>query len=205
MGGSVLDAMLVMTFEGEALNAPSVAVRNATRWFAAHEGAHFWLGQAVAYEGPKDSWITEGGADLLAYRAVAAIDGAFDARAALQQALDACIVSATKGPIATANERGDHKAYYNCGAIFGLVAERASGGDFASFVRALIESNKDDRQVSRAEWLAALDERAPGQGLGVAIGQLLDRRSGNPGPWAALLSRASIPHDVGANGMPRLQ
>jgi hypothetical protein len=205
MGGSVLESMIVMTFEGDALNVPNRDVRNAARWFAAHEGAHFWLGQAVHYEGPRDSWITEGGADLLAYRAVAAVDPAFDVRAALQEALEACIASATKGPIASANERGDHKAYYNCGAIFGLVAERASGGDFAGFVRALIESNKDDKQISRAEWLAALDERAAGKGLGTKIGQLLDHRSGNAGPWAALLSRAGIPHGVSGNGVPRLQ
>ena len=205
MGGSVLDSMIVMTFEGDALNAPSREVRNAARWFAAHEGAHFWLGQAVTYEGPRESWITEGGADLLAYRAVAAVDPAFDTRDALQQALEACIASATEGPIASANERGDHKAYYHCGAIFGLVAERASDGDFAGFIRALIESNRDDKRISRAEWLAALDERATGKGLGAAIGQLLDHRSGNAGPWAALLSRAGIPHEVAANGMPRLQ
>ncbi len=75
------------------LCAPIANVRSGALWFAAHEGAHFWLGQAVSYVRPQESWITEGGADLLAYRAVGAIDPLFDEPAALQKALDACVVS----------------------------------------------------------------------------------------------------------------
>ena len=205
MGGSVLDSTIVMTFEGEGLAKASAGVSSGALWFAAHEGAHFWLGQAVSYERPQESWITEGGADLLAYRAVADSDPAFDARAALQQALDACITSSLKGGIATANERGDHKAYYNCGAIFGLVAESASGGDFASFVRGLIESNSGDRTVNRAEWLAALDERSPGRGLGKAISLLLDSPAADSRPWARLLELGRVAHRVGPGGRIELQ
>jgi hypothetical protein len=205
MGGSVLDSMIVMTFEGEGLTAKNDGVANNALWFAAHEGAHFWLGQAVGYERPQDSWITEGGADLLAYRAVAAAHPDFDAREALQQALDACIAASLKGGIASANERSDHKAYYNCGAIFGLVADTASGGDFASFVRALIESNADDRKVSRSEWLAQLDARAPGKRLGEQIGDLLDHPAPGPWPWSRLLTRAGVAHTRDPDGMPKLQ
>lgn len=205
MGGSVLDSTIVMTFEGSGLATPRPNVRNNALWFAAHEGAHFWLGQAVGYERPQDAWITEGGADLLAYRAVAAASPEFDARQALQEALDACVAASLKGGIASANERGDHKAYYNCGAIFGLVAEKASGGDFASFVRALIESNRDDGKVGRGEWLAELDARAPGKQLGEQIGDLLDHPAPGPWPWTLLLARAGIAHTRDSEGMPKLQ
>ena len=205
MGGSVLDSTIVMTFEGEGLAKASAGVTSGALWFAAHEGAHFWLGQAVRYERPQDGWITEGGADLLAYRAVADSDPGFDARAALQKALDECIAASAKGGIASANERGDHKAYYNCGAIFGLVAESASGGDFSAFVRGLIESNSGDRTVSRKEWLAALDARAPGRGLAQAISRLLDSPSANSRAWAQLLELGGIPHSVGQDGRIELQ
>lgn len=204
MGGSVLESMIVMTFEGAGLATPSSGVSSRALWFAAHEGAHFWLGQAVSYERPQDGWITEGGADLLAYRAVAAANPEFDARGALQQALDACIAASAKGGIASANERGDHKAYYNCGAIFGLVAERASGGDFTAFVRHLIETNADDGKVSREEWLAALDQRAPGKGTGEAISRLLDSPAGLS-DWAKLLELGGIDHAVAPDGSVELR
>jgi hypothetical protein len=205
MGGSVLDSMVVMTFEGEGLRAPNERVASRALWFAAHEGAHFWLGRAVSYERPQDAWITEGGADLLAYRAVADANPAFDARAALQEALDACVAASLEGGIASANERGDHKAYYNCGAIFGLVAEKASGGDFSAFVRDLIQSNRGDGKVSRSEWLAALDSRAPGKGLVAAISRLLDTPAADWRPWAKLLESGNVPHRVTPGGSIELR
>ncbi len=205
MGGSVLPSTVVMTFEGEGVATENADLRNGARWFAAHEGAHFWLGNAIHYSGPQEGWITEGGADLLAYRAVAAADPSFDVRATLQDALEQCITFSRKGGIASANERGDHKAYYHCGTVFGLVAERASGGDFGDFVRGLIDSNREDKQVTRAEWLATLDERAPGKGLGKSIGKLLDAPAADAKPWVALLKRAGIPMTVGPDGKPRLQ
>jgi hypothetical protein len=205
MGGSVLDSMLVMAFEGGGLATEVPGVRSGALWFAAHEGAHFWLGQAVSYVRPQESWITEGGADLLAYRAVDATDPGFDVSAALQKALDACLVSSRKGGIASANERGDHKAYYNCGAIFGLVAESVSGGDFATFVRQLIEANQDDRKVSRSEWLAAVDARAPGKGVGATIARLLDGPAASSATWAQLLKLGDVPYEQMPDGSIRLR
>ncbi len=204
MGGSVLPSTIVMTFEGEGVVKEDADLRNGARWFAAHEGAHFWLGNSVHYSGPQESWITEGGADLLAYRAVAAADPNFDVRGALQEALQQCVAFSKNGGIASANERGDHKAYYHCGAVFGLVAESASGGDFGGFVRGLIDANRDDKQVTRAEWLAALDARVPGRGLGEAIGKLLDEPAPDAKPWAALLQASGIAAELDAKGVPHL-
>lgn len=173
MGGSVLPGMVVMTFEGEGVLQQSEAVRNSLRWFVAHESAHFWLGQVVSYEGPQDSWITEGGADLLAIRAVAAAEPGFDVSKRLREARDECLPFLAKGGVATSNLRGDHRAYYACGTVIALAAEQASGGDFTSFVRGLIERHGDDRMVTRAEWLSLLEERAPG--MSVEVVKLLDQ------------------------------
>lgn len=193
MGGSVLPGTVVMSFEGEGVTQPNSAVQNSARWFVAHESAHFWLGQLVGYETPQDSWITEGGADLLAIRAVAAADPTFDVAKRLREARDECVPFLAKGGVASANERGDHRAYYSCGAIISLAAEQASDGDFASFVRALIEKHGGDGIVTRAEWLALLDERAPG--MSVAVAKLLDE----PGADSAatldfFASRTGIDH-----------
>jgi hypothetical protein len=194
-----------MTLEGEGVAKENAAILDGARWFAAHEAAHFWLGQAVAYDNPQQSWITEGGAELLAFRAIAASAPGYDSKARLQGALDRCTKFLAKGGVATANERGDHKAYYDCGAIFALAAEKASGGEFARFVKSLIDRHGGDKIVTRAEWLGLLEERAPGRGLGEAIGRLLDGKQDNPqAALADLLKRAGVAHTPDAGGAPRL-
>lgn len=193
MGGSVLPGLVVMALEGEGLAAPNTKAAHHARWFIAHEAAHFWLGQAISYDGPAQSWITEGGADLLAFRATAAADPTFDVKQRLAEARGECLPFLRQGGIASAYQRdGQHRAYYACGAIIALAAEAASGGDFGDFVKALIARNPD-KTVTRAEWLALLDERAPGRGLSAAVSNLLDRAQ--PDPAAALdafIARARI-------------
>ena len=85
MNGGTLKGLILMRFEGEAALTEIPALRNMARWFIAHEAAHFWLGQAVGYEGARDSWIMEGGADLLAVRTVGRLDPAFDGRKVLNE------------------------------------------------------------------------------------------------------------------------
>ena len=93
MSGSVMPGLIVMSFEGQGIVTPDAEMIDRSCWFIAHESAHFWLGQTVRYERRDQAWITEGGADLLAYRAVAAANREFDVQASLQEALDACIVA----------------------------------------------------------------------------------------------------------------
>lgn len=184
MGGSVLPGLVVMALEGEGLAAPNTKAAHHARWFIAHEAAHFWLGMAIGYDGPSESWITEGGADLLAFRATAAADRSFDVRRRLIEARAECLPFLARGGLAAAYARNnEHRAYYACGSIIALAAEQASGGNFGDFVRTLIARNPD-KIVTRAEWLALLDERAPGRGLSAAVSDLLDKAQ--PDPEAAL-------------------
>lgn len=194
MGGSVLPGTVVMTFEGEGVTQPNPAIKNGVSWFVAHESAHFWLGQKIMYSTPRESWITEGGADLLAIRAVASADPAYDVSKRLGEARDECLPLLAKGGLASANERGDHRAYYACGTIIALAAEQASGGDFAEFVKTLIDRHGDDNIVTRAEWLGLLDERAPG--MGAEASSLLD------GPNAD--ASASLDHFMAKAGIANL-
>lgn len=196
LGGSVLPGMVVMTLEGEGITQPNEQARHHARWFVAHEAAHFWLGQAVSYATPADSWITEGGADLLAFRATAATDPSYDVKKRLSDARAECLPFLPNGGIADAYRRqGDFRAYYACGAIIALAAERASKGHFAEFVRTLIARHGADGIVTRAEWLALLDERAAG--LSSAVTELLDKP--HPDAKAALdafIQRAAIGGEV---------
>ncbi len=200
MGGSVLPGLIVMSFEGIGNVEASPRSQAQIRWFIGHESAHFWLGQTVRYERSRDSWITEGGADLMAVRATKALDPSYDALGMLQEEVDDCAVLAVR-PIEGAAALGDHRAFYACGAVFALVAERAqqraTGGDWFDFLKPLIDANREDGVLTRAEWLDHLDAVSGDPTLRVRIETFLD--TGTPDPVTALadlLHAAGIPHRV---------
>lgn len=198
MGGSVLPGLVVMKFDGVGVVEPSARVLSMARWFIGHESAHFWLGQVVRYELARDAWITEGGADLMAIRALSAIDPAYDAQAELQKEVDDCIRLAD-APVTEAAGRGEHRALYACGAVFALAAEgaqrRATGGDWFDFLRPLIDASREDGVLTRDEWLDALDAVSGDPSLRRDMETLLDEGSPNAGDIvAALFDRSGVSH-----------
>ncbi len=160
MSGSVMPGLIVMSFEGQGIVTPDQEMIDRSRWFIAHEAAHFWLGQTVRYERASQAWITEGGADLMAIRALEAADSNWDVRAELQSEVDDCVSLTAGRGVESAGSRGEHRAYYACGAVLALVAEHAQarrdGGDWFSFLKGLIDANRDDEVLSREDWLGAL-------------------------------------------------
>ena len=209
MGGSVLSGLIVMSFEGQVLLQSSPEMTRQIRWFVGHEAAHFWLGQTVRYEFGRDAWIMEGGADLMAIRALAALDSAYDARAELQAAVDDCGRLAVQ-PVVGALQRGELRATYACGAVFALVAEgvhrRAhGGGDWFDVLRPLIDANRADGVLTRDEWLDALDAASGDPALRAIIETLLDQGSpAAPAVIADLLALAGVPHAL-EDGKPVLR
>ncbi|MDP3403141.1 MAG: hypothetical protein Q8S03_00545 [Brevundimonas sp.] len=192
MGGSVLPGLISMTFEGDGVLNPDPAALARARWFIGHESAHFWLGsKGLEYEFARDAWITEGGADLLAVRATAAIDPSFDARAELQREVDECVSLARGRPVASAGERGEHRAYYACGAVWSLALEGArrerTGGDFFDVLTDLQRRNGDDGILTREEWLEALTRESRDPSLRIGIERMLDVGSDNPASEIARL------------------
>lgn len=205
MGGSTLSGQIAMTFEGEGVLRPSARLTDMARWFIAHEAAHFWLGQVVSYEAARDAWITEGGSDLLAARAIGAMDPAYDPAPRLQEAVDDCVRLGGK-PVASADERNEHRAYYACGAVFSLAAEAVTGRDYTAFARILIDANRADGIVTRAEWLEALGDAGGDPALVAAVERVLDRGAADPqAAVREILVRAGVPHERGADGAIRLQ
>jgi len=206
MGGSVLPGLIVMTYEGAGVLTESGGARESGLWFIAHEAAHFWFGNTVRYQYSREAWITEGGADLLAFRTVAEVDPAYDWRAALNQSIADCVGLMQGRGVESAEERGEHRAYYACGAVFGLVAEASSGRPFSRFVRTLLDENRADGIVSRAEWLAALDRASDDPELSRAIARLLDEGAEDPkAAIAALFTRASVRFTMGEDRLPRME
>ncbi len=206
IGGGVVHGLIAMRFEGEGVLGENPAARHSNLWFIAHEAAHFWLGQAVTVESARDGWITEGGAELLAFRTVGLVDPTYDARAQLQSAVNDCVRLGAGKAVETANERNEHRAYYACGAVFALVAETASRRPFTSFVRALLDQNSSDRIVTRAEWLAMLTRVSGDHTMATDINRMVGW--GDPDPKAviaSLFTRAGVPFTPGPDGVPRLQ
>lgn len=204
MNGGTLKGLILMRFEGRQAVSELPALRDMARWFVAHESAHFWLGQAVTYDSPRDSWIMEGGADLLAIRTIAGLDPSYDGRKMLNEALRDCTKLAVK-PVASALERNEHRAYYACGGVFALVAERVNGSNFFSFVRGLIADNQADKSINSADWIAALVRISGEPSLGKTIATLLDQGSPKPeDDLAYLLSEARIPFVLDERGVPQL-
>ena len=205
MSGSVLPNLLQMNFEGEGVLRENAGLRDHALWFIAHESAHFWLGEAVVYQYARDQWITEGGADLLAFRIVSEVDPAYDGRAELQKAIDDCVRLSTGHGVASAEERGEQRAYYACGTVFGLVAEAASHRPFGAFVRRLVDQNRAGRVLTREEWLAGLDRVSHDPSLSADIARLLDQGAPDPASViASLFTRAGIRYALAEGGRPRL-
>ncbi|QYC08864.1 hypothetical protein [Brevundimonas nasdae] len=191
MAGSALSSLIVMRFEGAGVVQPSKQVQERSRWFIGHESAHFWLGQAVRYETARDMWITEGGADLMAVRALQQFDPGFDVRAELQNEVKDCAELTVNRGVADAGQRGEHRAYYACGAVFAMAAEGAqkkrTGGDWFDFLRGLIDANRADGVLTREEWLSALTRASGDPTLRLDIERLLDQGAANPSAVIARL------------------
>ena len=190
MGGSVMPGLITMSFEGAGVLNPTSEMLTVSRWFIGHESAHFWLGQTVRYEYARDAWITEGGADLMAVRALKALDPAYDDRAALQKEVDDCAELARGRSVTTAAQRGEQRAFYACGAVFAMAAEGAqrqvTGGDWLDFLKPLIDDNRRDGVLSREEWLDALTEVSRDPSLRLDVERLLDEGAADP---AAVIAR----------------
>lgn len=209
MGGSVLPGLVIMAFEGERMLAPSAETHAYFQWFIAHEAAHFWLGQTVDYDRADHAWMMEGGADLLAVRAIAAIDPAYDPRPKLDEAIAQCGALARGKAVNRANERSEQEAYYACGAVFGLVAEAAAnrarlGTGFAGFWRRLIERNRADGIVSQDDWLRALAMLGD-PSLAADIRRMAERGVADPeAAMRSLFDRAGVAYRIDDEGRLRL-
>jgi hypothetical protein len=201
----MLPGLITMTFEGTGVLSENDRLRRQALWFIAHESAHFWLGQEVAYQYSRDAWITEGGADLLAIRTVAAVDSSYDPQEALQTAVADCAELTVGHGVASAEQRNEQRAYYACGALFGLVAEAASHRPFAEFVRDLIAASRADHVVTRGEWMTAFEAATGDAVLARDIAQLIDQGAEDPkAALAALFTRAGVAFVEDEDGMPRL-
>ncbi|WP_265587206.1 gluzincin family metallopeptidase [Sphingomicrobium arenosum] len=128
-GGSSLDDMLLLRFEGAALQSPEPRWRRALTRHLLHETAHYWIGQQVEYAASSEAWITEGGAEYAAIRAIGDLVSPGAMQAELAGIWQRCGEWLERGPLSTARQRGDGRAYYDCGAVVHHLLDHADSGD----------------------------------------------------------------------------
>ena len=204
--GGTLRGQIVMKYEGAGLLEETPQQRAEGLWFIAHEAAHFWMGQTIGYEYAREAWITEGGADLLAVRAIAALDPAYAWRAELDRAITDCVELSRRRGIESAPRRNAPLADYPSGAGIGLVAQGPGKQPFHVFARRLVDENRVDKIVSREDWFVALDAVSRDPTLARDISHLLDR--GSPDPAAAIASlfdRAGVSYYLDGQKIPRMK
>jgi hypothetical protein len=179
--GGALPGLIILNMRGAKAVERLPALTDLMRWFLAHEAAHFWLGETIRVAEGRDGWITEGGADLLAIRALQSVDPQFNARAKLQSAVDDCMELTGAGEaLRAAPERGEHRAQYACGSLLLLAAEaglrkRQPSADAAVFWGPLIEGNRKDGVVGPDEWLAAFEGATSDPALTIRVREFLEQ------------------------------
>ncbi len=181
--GGVRPGQIVLNFEGDGLLERNARAARRTRWFIAHEMAHFWLGsEGIGYSAPADAWITEGGAEMMAFTLLAASEHEY-AIGELQRAVDDCVKFGTK-PIARAADRHESRAFYACGTVFALaassVARRQGGNDFYDFIRPLLTRHQSDRHLGGNEWLAYFAEASGAPGTADIMRSMIEQGSEQP-------------------------
>jgi hypothetical protein len=195
LGGSVLSGMVVMQISGRRVLESSPDILANLRWFLGHESAHFWLGQTIRHSRTAEGWMMEGGSDLLAVRALQQLDPGYDAPGQLQRELDECLrLNGAGKPLATAQERSEHRAHYSCGAMLMLAAEgvaKRGGDDFFAFVRGLIALRRANGTITSGDWLARFEAAGGDAGIAGGIRTFLDRGVADPRAFWERLFRAS--------------
>lgn len=201
MSGSTLPNLIVMTLSGKGYVQPSASTQDRMRWFLGHEAAHFWLGQVVRYRRREESWITEGGADVLAIRALERLQPGYDGRVERQREVDDCMkMIGPAKPLNGATERGDHRVSYACGAVLLMAAESAMRrrdptADALSFWRILLDRNRVDGVVDAAEWLAAFQIATDDDRLTGSVRGFVDTGTNDPTAFvAALFDATGVEH-----------
>lgn len=203
--GGVRPGEIVLNFEGEGLLDRNARAARRTRWFIAHEMAHFWLGsEGVAYDAPSDAWLTEGGAEMMAFTLLAASDHEF-AIGELQRAVDDCVKLGAK-PIARAADRHESRAFYACGTVFALaassVARRRGGSDFFDFLKPLLARHQSDRHLGSAEWLGHFGALSGEPGAADVMRSMIERGSSQPAKdIETILKSADVPMNVADNAI----
>ena len=160
LNGEVMERVLNLSFELAGDPVPK-GTRTEVEFTIAHEAAHLWNGDLFSSE---SSWIREGTADALAFRALRTL-GTIDDPLYLRRQSDAlslCIVSLAEGEsFAKAERPGHYKELYFCGATIALLSEAAANEPLMAFLEKVYAGPNNKYDENRyIEVLGAKDVEA---------------------------------------------
>ena len=171
IGGGTLDGLVQLEVRlGQEHRAPGdPAVTKSFRHLLAHEAAHLWNSHAIEPRGA--DWVHEGGAELLAFRAVRKLELSTEADLYDRLSWSASECALVRGGSDLGKD--SVRARYACGAVIqAIVSEQAQGGleaiwarlmalgkgkagyDEETFYRACIESGTPPERIAAARALA---------------------------------------------------
>jgi hypothetical protein len=161
-GGSVMAGFLAANFGGRGLLRPDADALARLRTFYAHEAAHFWNGGVVLPREREHAWVSEGGADWLAIRAMAELVPSWDAAAARRGKVAACRDHGGGAALNAAEAENRHDASYACGALAHALAERSLAGagqsTFDLWAEVLRRGEAEGGEYDMETWLGALED-----------------------------------------------
>jgi hypothetical protein len=143
-GGALLDGTYQLRATGRAWNEPDSFLRSLVPASIAHESVHLWNGHVTSSDNNEGaSWMHEGGAEILAWRAMRELDylskDEFDSK--LGEAYDSCVGGLGGRALMSVAESGEYQLLYSCGAVIGRASDlslQQNGSDIFVFWRRLI-------------------------------------------------------------------
>lgn len=180
MGGGVLRGLVQLSVEGEDFREPSPDATLYWHRFLAHEIFHLWNGDRFVTDiGPHEEWLSEGGADYLAFSALRDL-GLMDQGAFQQQVIQAanlCLTQLDGRPLLAPPPR--FLSFYPCGMTLMAWADgaaRRAGFDIYEVLRRVfaVAAAREMPRYSTYDFLEQM-ERVTGDPLAVGPLELVLR------------------------------
>jgi hypothetical protein len=178
-GGALLDGTYQLRATGRAWNEPDLFLRSMVPASIAHESVHLWNGHVTSSDKDKGaSWMHEGGAEILAWRAMRELDylskDEFDLK--VGEAYDTCVGGLGGRALMSVAKTGEYQLLYSCGAVIGRTSElsmQQNGSDIFAFWRRLINVAVGSKSFSQQTYFDVLLEMGEDDELVAALQELV--------------------------------
>jgi hypothetical protein len=186
-GGALLDGTYQLRATGRAWNEPDSFLRSLVPASIAHESVHLWNGHVTSSDNNEGaSWMHEGGAEILAWRAMRELDylskDEFDSK--LGEAYDSCVGGLGGRALMSVAESGEYQLLYSCGAVIGRASDlslQQNGSDIFVFWRRLINVAVGSKSFSQQTYFDLLLEMCEDDKLVAALQELVFQPHGRTG------------------------
>jgi hypothetical protein len=186
-GGALLDGTYQLRATGRAWNEPDLFLRSMVAASIAHESVHLWNGHVTASDKNEGaSWMHEGGAEILAWRAMRELDylskDEFDTK--LGEAYDSCVAGLGGRALISVAKTGEYQLLYSCGAVIGRASDlflQQNGSDIFAFWRRLINVAVGSKSFSQQTYFDLLLEMGEDDELVAALQELVFESHGRTG------------------------